>query len=84
MTVYEIPNIGNCTVTERLNGTMYMIVANEGWYIHLDNGVEGGENIWKGAVIIDADYDFTKVTIIPEAELPEDAYIMGDTTEEPE
>lgn len=84
MTVYEIPNIEHCTVTERLNGTAFMIVANEGWYIHLNDGVEDTANVWKGAVILFDDYDFTKVIILPEAELPEDAEICGDTTDEPE
>lgn len=84
MTVNEIPNIEYCTVEPMVNGTMLRIIANEGWYIHLDDGYEDTANVWKGAVIIRANYDFTKVIIVPEAELPEDAVIMGDTTEEPE
>lgn len=84
MTVYEIPNIDHCTVTPRLNGAMYMIVANEGWYIHLDDGVEDTANVWKGAVIISASYDFTKVIIAAEADLPEDVVIMGNNNNDHE
>lgn len=79
MTVYEIPNIENCTVESMASGRMYRITANEGWYIHV-NGVEGNENLYKGAVILQATYDFSTVEIVPESELPEDAEICGSTT----
>ena len=79
MTVYEIPNIENCTVEPMASGRMYRITANEGWYIHV-NGVEGNENLYKGAVILQATYDFSQVEIIPESELPEDAEICGGIT----
>lgn len=81
MTVYEIPNIEHCTVTERLNGTMYMIVANEGWYIHLNDGDETTANDWKGAAILRTDYDFSQVEIRAEADLPEGAIICADDKE---
>ena len=82
MTVYEIPNIEHCTVTERLNGAMYMIVAHEGWYIHLHNGVEDTQNVWSTVVILNADEDFSIVEIKAEADLPEGAEICGDTNKE--
>lgn len=80
MTVYEIPNINHCTVEGIGNPAfMYRIIAHEGWYIHLND--ESTENIYKGAVALRTDFDFTKVEIIPESELPEGAEILGDVTE---
>lgn len=77
MTVYEIPNIEHCTVTEVASGRMYRIVANEGWYIHLNDGIEDTANIYKGAVVLPVNYNFEQVEIIPESELPEGAEILG-------
>lgn len=71
MTVYDIPNIEHCTVIERLNGTVYMITANDGWYIHLNNGVEDTQNVWTTVVILYDDEDFSIVEIRAEADLPE-------------
>ena len=76
MTVYDIPNIENCTVT--VIGSMYRIISNEGWYINVN--VDGNENLYKGAVILQSTFDFSLVTIVPESELPEDAEICGGTT----
>ena len=78
MTVYEIPNIENCTVDPVANGRMYRIISNEGWYINVN--VEGNENLYKGAVILQSTFDFSLVTIVPESELPEGAEICGGTT----
>lgn len=80
MTVYEIPNIGHCTVTPWINGTAYRIATDEGWYIHLNDGDEGTANDWKTFVILQATYDFSQVEIRAEVDLPEDAIICGDTT----
>lgn len=83
MTVYEIPNINNCTVTPVMSGETvlgYRIVSNEGWYIHVNNGVEGNENLYKTAVLLTANYDFSLVEIVPESELPEGAEIFGTVT----
>lgn len=77
MTVYEIPNIEHCTVTERLGGRMYQIVTNEGWYVHLHNGVEDTQNVWKTAVILNVDEDFSIVEIRAFADLPEGAEICA-------
>ena len=77
MTVYEIPNIEHCDVTEVAGGRMFGIVAHEGWYIHLNDGDESTANVYKGAVILRADRDFSTVEIVPESELPEDAEILG-------
>lgn len=81
MTVYEIPNIEHCDVEPMVGGRMFRITAHEGWYIHLNDGVEDTANVYKGAVILRADRDFTEVEIIPESELPPDAEILA---EEPE
>jgi hypothetical protein len=76
MTVYEIPNIEHCTVTPV--GTIgYRITAHDGWYIHLNDGVEDTVNVWKGAVILRTDYNFEQVEIRAEADLPEGAEIYG-------
>ena len=75
MTVYEIPNIEHCTVEAVASGRMYRITSNEGWYIHLNNGIEDTVNVWKTVVILQATYDFSIVEIRPFAELPEDAEI---------
>lgn len=82
MTVYEIPNINHCTVEEIGNPVfMYRITSNEGWYIHLNDGIEDTANLYKGAVVLNTAYDFTKVEIIPETELPEGAEICGGETD---
>lgn len=76
MTVYEIPNIEHCTVTAI--GSMFRIVAHEGWYIHINDGDETSANHYKGAAILQATYPFEQVEIIPESELPEGAEILGE------
>ncbi len=76
MGVYDIPNIEHCTVEEVASGRMYRITAHAGWYIHLNDGDEETANIYKGAVVLMADRDFSQVVIIPESELPEDAVIL--------
>ena len=78
MTVYEIPNIEHCTVTPMVNGNMFRIITNEGWYIHLNDGNEDTANVWKTAVILQATYDFSIVEIRAAADLPENAEICGD------
>jgi hypothetical protein len=77
MTVYEIPNIEHCTVEPMANGRMFRITANEGWYIHLNDGDELSANLYKGAVALLSTYPFEQVEIVPESELPEDAEILG-------
>ena len=82
MTVYEIPNIEHCTVTPVGNPAIaYRINSHEGWYIHLNDGIEDTANIWKGAVILSTGYNFSQVEIRAEADLPEGAEIFGDVTE---
>ena len=71
MTVYDIPHV---TVTPVANGRMFLIVADEGWYIHCP---EHEELVYKGAVGLRADYDFSLVQIVAEADLPEGAEILG-------
>lgn len=79
MTVNEIPNIEHCTVTPVGDPAIaYRINSLAGWYIHLNDGDEETANIWKGAVILPAGYDFSQVEIRAEADLPEGAEICGD------
>lgn len=76
MTVYEIPNIAHCNVREIGNqAIMYKITSHEGWYIYLKDDDEETANVWKTAVALSAKYDFSKVQIIAEADLPEGAEI---------
>lgn len=80
MTVYEIPNIEHVTVTPVMSGetvAAYRMTANDGWFIHLHNGVEDTQNLWKRAVILRYDYDFSTVEIRAEEDLPEGAEIAG-------
>lgn len=78
MPVYEIPNIEHCTVEEFGNPVwMYRIISNEGWFIHLNDGIADAINAWKTAVALPDDYDFSIVEIRAEADLPEDAEIYG-------
>ena len=82
MTIYEIPNIEHCNVRTIGNPVvMYRVTANEGWYIHLNDGVEDTENIWKGVVGLPVNYDFSLVEIRAEADLPECAEICGGDNE---
>lgn len=81
MTVYEIPNIEHCTVEEIGNPAIaYRVTADTGWYIHLNNGIEDTANIWKGAVVLNANMDMSIVEIVAEADLPEGAEIYGTVT----
>lgn len=76
MTVYKIPNIEHCNVSP-VGILGYRITAHKGWYIHLNDGVEDTANVWKGAVVLLANDDFTMVEIRSEADLPEGAEICG-------
>lgn len=79
MTVYEIPNIEHCNVRGVGDPVVgYTITANEGWYIHLNNGPEDTTKVWKGAVVLLTTYDFSLVEIRAEADLPDDAEICAD------
>lgn len=83
MTVYDIPNIEHCDVT--MLGTIgYRIFAHEGWYIYQADNIPGGteENptkIYRTAVILFTNYDFSLVEITAAADLPDNAEICGDT-----
>ena len=82
MTIDETPNIEHCTVEPIGNPpVIYRVIAHDGWYIHLNDGIEGSENVYKGAVALTPTYNFEQVEIIPESELPEGAEICGGTTE---
>ena len=79
MTVFDLPN-----VTVRAIGDpaiAYRINTIEGYYIKLPSY---DENVYKTAAILNADYDFSTVQIIAEADLPEGAEILGDVTDTPE
>lgn len=73
MTVYDIPNIEHCTVTQVRK--MFKLKTNDGWYIHLNNDIEDTVNIWKTAVILPVTYDFGVVEIRTAADLTEGAEI---------
>lgn len=78
MTVYEIPNIENCTVTPVSNNGIvlgYRIITNSGWVISLP---QYEENNYSTAVILLASFDFSTVQILPISELP-DGYVINGT-----
>lgn len=72
MTIYEIPNIEHCTVTP-VNSLGYTIEATDGWYIHLNNGVEDTVNNWTTIVMLLVNTDWSIVDIRAKEDLPEDA-----------
>lgn len=75
MTIYEIPGIENCTVTELGNPVVgYKIVANDGWCIHTSNHAE---NEYARLIGIRIDYDFSTIQILEIATLPEGSEIHG-------
>ena len=75
MTVYEVPNIKHCDIEE--GSAWYRIVAHDGWFIHLHNGVEDTQNLWKRAVVLMKTTDFLIVEIRAEADLPEGSETAG-------
>lgn len=82
MTVFDIPGIEHADVTAV--GTIgWRIVMHEGWYIHLQDHEPGfDENgnptkVYKGIAILWTDYDFSLVEICAEADLPDNAEILG-------
>lgn len=78
MTINEVPNIEHCDVSGLGDPVIvYRIISHEGWYIHLNDGYEPTANVWKTAVALKADYDFSKVQIVAEADLPSDAEIRA-------
>lgn len=71
MTVNDIPNIEHCTVTPVGDPVIaYRVTTNNGWYIHLNNGVEETQNDYKNAVVLILPYDFSTVEIVAEENLP--------------
>ena len=85
MTVYEIPNIEHCNVVPvNSNGNVigYRLTTHEGWFIHLHNGVEDTVNLWKRAVILPVNYDFSIVEIRAEEDLPPESEIAQTPTDE--
>lgn len=78
MTVYEIPNIEHCSIETVGNPAIgYTIISNDGWFIHLNDDDEDTVNIWKTAVVLGVNYDFSQVEICAAADLPEGAEICG-------
>ena len=77
MTVYDIPNVTVEAIGNPAIG--YRITANEGYYIHIDSMHE--ELVYKTVVGLRADFDFSTVQIVAEADLPEGAEILGGETE---
>lgn len=85
MTVYEVPNIEHCDVRAVGDPVVgYRINSHEGWYIHVNTGLEETANVWKMAVALRADFDFSLVVILAEADLPPEAEIYDANTPTPE
>ena len=82
MTVYEIPNIENCSVEEIGDPVIgYRIITNEGWVIKLP---QYEENVYSTAIAVRAAFDFSTVQILPISSLEGDYEINGDETNKPE
>lgn len=64
MSVYDIKNI---IVIEKAGGRSFMLKADEGFMIHLP---EHSEYEYKPVVVLLRDYDFSKVQVVPESEVP--------------
>lgn len=83
MTIYDIPNIEHCDIGT-VGTSYYRIFAHEGWYIHLPTNLPGEDEngnptkVYKTVAIFRTDYDFSTIEITAEADLPENAEIMGD------
>lgn len=78
MTIYEVPNIEHCRVEEIGDPVFfYRLFANDGWYIHLNDGDEETANLWKTVTGIGVNQDLTIIQIVPESELPEGAEICA-------
>lgn len=85
MTVYEIPNIEHCDVTA-VGTIAYRIVAHSGWYIYQpendpSTAEEENKKYYSTVAILRTDYDFSKIEITAEADLPENAEICGGDNE---
>ena len=79
MTVYEIPNIENCTVREIGNPVViYKINTNEGWVIKLPTY---DDNVYSTAVGLNVNFDFSTVQILPISSLEGDYEINNDTVQ---
>jgi hypothetical protein len=81
MTIFDIPNIEHCDVTP-VGTIAHRVIAHPGWYIHQTDNPPGGtdENptkIYKTAAILRTNYDYSKVEITAEADLPGNAEICG-------
>lgn len=74
MTIYDVPNIEHCYVRPLGDPVIgYRIEAHEGWYIHINNGIEETKNWWKTVIGVRTDFDFSLIDIRAEADLPPDA-----------
>lgn len=77
MTINDIPNINNCEIEEiGIPVFAIRIRTKDGWRIHLDNGVEDSENLYKKVAILILPYDFSKVKIISENDIPDSLEIQ--------
>lgn len=60
-------DIENVKAIDKANGKSVMLVADEGYYIHLP---EHSDFDYKPVVVLVKDYDFSQVKVVPESELP--------------
>ena len=89
MHINDIPNIEHCDIVP-VGTIAYRIYTHEGWYIYLPNSGDGEDDngnpikIYKTAVVLSVNYDFSLVEITAEADLPPNIEICGDTGNDPE
>ncbi len=75
MMVYEIKNV---SVTPKAGGRSFMIKADDGFFIHLP---EHSEFEYKPVVVLLAEYDFSKVQVVSESDIPLEAFEEFDVKE---
>lgn len=74
MTVFEVPNIEHVTVTAVGSPAVaYRLNAHDGWWLHLNDDVEDTVNLYKKAMVLMVNRDWSQLEVVAEADLPEGA-----------
>ena len=85
MTVFDVPNIEHVTVTPVGDpAVMYRLTAHTGWWLHLNDGDEETANLYKRAMALRADRDWSQLQVVADADLPEGAETADAPKDEPE
>lgn len=83
MTIYDIKNIEHCDVREIGNPAIgYIMKSHDGWWIHIFDGDPISNKIYKKSIAPNANMDFSLITILHESELPPDAELCAEVSNE--